>query len=119
MSNDVAKKSEAQLDGFSAGYSEPARDSSGAGGSSGGASFGIKIKFTKEARWVDPDDNDVRGPLLALDVLNRVHKWSGDGGGPLETITLKPGEDWPDIHALNESCRDDWFEKFGKVVGPW
>ena len=119
MSNEVTKKSEMQLDGFSAGYSEPARTGDDAGGSSGGASFGIKLKFTKEARWVDPDDNDVKGPLLAIDVVNRVHKWPGDGGGPLETITLKPGEDWPDIHALNEACRDEWFEKFGKMVGPW
>ena len=119
MSNDITKKSEVQLDAFSAGYSEPARTGDAAGGSSGGVGFGIKIKFTKEARWVDPDDNDVTGPLLALDVLNRVQKWPGDGGGPLETITLKPGEDWPDIDALNENCRDEWFEKFGKIVGPW
>jgi len=118
MVGEVMKKTETPVDGFSAGYSEPTRYSGDDTGRSPG-SFGIKIKFTKDARWVDPDDNEVKQPLIALDVVNRVHKWADDGGPPLETITLKPGQEWPDINAINETCRDEWYEKFGQQVGPW
>jgi hypothetical protein len=106
------------LDGFSSGYSDP----SSSGDDSGGGGFGdsLKLKFTNEALWVDPDENEVQAPLITLNVVNRVQKWSGSGGPPLETITLKHGEPWPDIGALNTACpEDEWYTKFGKLVGPW
>jgi hypothetical protein len=119
MSNEVITKPPADLDGFASGYSEPVAAGSGGGNTPSTGFLGLKLKFGLDARWTDPSGNEVTAALVALDVLNRVHKWAGDGGGPLETITLKPGEAWPDITALNEGCKTEWYEKFGKMVGPW
>jgi len=116
--NEVTKTttSALALDGFSAGYSDPFSADEGGGGS---GFDGLKLKFTNDARWVNPDEEEIRALLVALNVVNRVQKWSGSGGAPLETITLKPGERWPDIGALNNACPDEWYTKFGKFVGPW
>src|SRR5215831_14528142 len=121
MSNSVTQKPAIQLDGF-AGYTyTPPTITSGGGaeGSSGRALADLKLKFTNEARWIDQEGADVRARQIVFDLVRRVQKWPGDGGAPLETITLKPNEPWPDIAALNENCRDEWYEKFGKMVGPW
>src|SRR5262245_42644524 len=119
MSNEVITKPRADLDGFASGYSEPVTAGGGDGDSPSRNFLGLKLRFGMDARWTDPNGDEVTAPLVALDVQNRVHKWPGDGGGPLETITLAPGEAWPDITALNESCRGEWYEKFGKMIGPW
>src|SRR5215472_19373814 len=113
MSSEVTKKTPVDLDGFSGGYSEPARSGEG-GGEGGGSGFpgAIKLKFTNEAEWVDRNGDVVRSALVALDVVNRVQKWDGSGGPPLATITLAPGQAWPDIDALNEDCRSEWYQKF-------
>jgi|SRR5215471_12104615 len=119
--NEVTKPLAVSLDGFAVGYSEPARsgDDGDGGGSGSGFPDAVKIKFDiHTAKWIDRDGNEVH-KAVALDVINRVQKWGPDGGPPLETITLAPGEKWPDIDALNETCRSEWFEKFGKMTGPW
>lgn len=119
--NEVAKKAPVDLDGFSGGYSEPARGGDDDGGGGGGSGFpgATKIKFdVHTARWIDSNGCEIHS-AVALDVVNRVQKWGPDGGPPLETITLAPGEKWPDIFAMNETCKDEWYEKFGKMVGPW
>src|SRR5262245_42557662 len=115
--NTVTVKTVTELDGFASGYSEPLA----LGGGSSGANVpsGEKLKFTNAAVWTDPNGDVVRAKLVALNVINRVQKWPGDGGPPVETITLEPGEAWPDIAALNERCKHEWYEKFGKLVGPW
>jgi hypothetical protein len=120
IQSEVTKKQPVDFDGFSGGYSEPPRGGDG-GGSGGGAGFpgAIKIKFDiHTAKWVDPDEKEVHS-VVALDVVNRVQKWGPDSGPPLETITLAPGEKWPDIATMNESCKNEWFEKFGRMTGPW
>lgn len=116
--SEIAKKVvSTEIDGFSGGYSEPVRGSDGGGGS--GFPGATKIKFDiHTATWLDPNGDEVR-EVVALDVINRVQKWSEESGPPLETITLGPGEKWPDIAAMNEACKDEWFEKFGKMTGPW
>jgi hypothetical protein len=104
------------LDGFAAGYSHPSDTDNG------GSSMefdGSKLKFTNDSLWVDRDENEVQAWLVALNVINRVQKWSGSGGAPVETITLKPGEPWPDVGEMNRTCPDEWFSKFGKLTGPW
>ena len=137
--NEVMKKAPADLDGFSGGYSEPPRgggnDGDG-GGSGSGFPGAIKIKFDiHTAKWIDANGAEIHS-AVALDVINRVQKWSPESGPPLDTIPLAPGDKWPDIFALNESCKcgdkacsktcqgngtckGEWFEKFGKMVGPW
>ena len=134
--NEVTKKAPVDLDGFSSGYSEPAHggDDDGGGGSSGfpGAT---KIKFDiHTTKWIDANGNEVHS-AVALDVVNRVQKWGPDRGPPIETIPVE-GKNWPDIFMLNEACKcgdaacsktcqgngtckGEWYEKFGKMVGPW
>jgi hypothetical protein len=138
--SEVTKKAPVDLDGFSGGYSEPPRGGGGDGDDGGGGSGfpgATKIKFDiHTAKWVDANGAEIHS-AVALDVVNRVQKWPGDGGAPLETITLAPGERWPDIFALNEACKcgaeackgkicqgngtckGEWYEKFGKMVGPY
>jgi hypothetical protein len=112
----VKKTAAADLDGFATGYSAPA--TVGDGGASPNSGWGIKLKFGLDARWTDPSGDEITSVLVALDVINRVHKWPGDGGAPVETIDVRNGQ-WPDIVKLNDSCRDEWFERFGKLIGPW
>src|SRR5262249_28299713 len=133
--NEVTNKLVVDLDGFACGYSEPAHggdDGDSGGGSGSGFPGAVKIKFDNNtAKWIDQNENEVR-KAVALDVINRVQKWGPDGGPPLETITLVPGEKWPDIDAMNETCKckdeackgvdktcqgkgtckGGWFEKF-------
>jgi hypothetical protein len=138
--NEVAKAAPVDLDGFSGGYSEPARggdDGGDSGGSGSGFPGAIKLKFDiHTAKWIDANGNEVHS-AVALDVVNRVQKWGPEGGPPLETTTLAPGEKWPDIFAMNEACKcsdkackgktcqgngtckGEWYEKFGKMVGPY
>src|SRR5262249_54411298 len=140
--NEVTKKSVVDLDGFACGYSEPARgsdDGDSGGGSGSGFPGAGKIKFDIHTpKWIDQDGNEGH-KAVALDVINPGQKWGPHGGPPVETITLAPGEKWPDIAALNEKykckdeackgvnkpcqgngiCKGEWFEKFGKMTGPW
>jgi hypothetical protein len=82
--------------------------------------LGRKLKYTTDYRWVDPNDDEVKIPLIAIDVLDRVQKWPGHGQAPVETRTLAPGENFPDFKKLNSEVPDDeWFDSFGKRVGPW
>jgi hypothetical protein len=142
MSNasEVTRKAPVDLDGFSGGYSEPPRggDDDG-GGSSSGFPGATKIKFDiHTAKWIDANGDEMIHGAVALDVVNRVQKWSPEAGPPLETIALAPGEKWPDIATMNEACmcndkacknagtcqgkgtcKGEWYEKFGKMVGPY
>lgn len=113
MSNEIAKKSAVELDGFE---SEPGFADGRSGGS---GDLGRKLKYTTDFRWVDPNDNEVRIPLIAINVLDRVQKWPGPGEAPVETRTLAPGEDFPDFEKLNSEVPDEWYESFGKLIGPY
>jgi hypothetical protein len=137
--SEVTQKAPVDLDGFSGGYSEPPRGGGGdgdGGGSGSGFPGATKIKFDiYTAKWIDANGAEVHS-AVALNVINRVQKWGPDGGPPLETITLAPGEKWPDIFAMNEACKcgaeackgkicqgngvckGEWYEKFGKMIGP-
>jgi hypothetical protein len=135
----VVKKAPMDLDGFSGGYSEPPRGGGGDGDGGGGGSFAgaTKLKYDiYTTKWIDANGAEVHSAVV-LNVINRVQKWSPEAGPPLETITLAPGELWPDIFAMNEACKcsdeackdkscqgkgtckGEWYEKFGKMVGPW
>src|SRR5262245_28953534 len=133
--NEVTKKQSFDVDGFSGGYSEPPRGGDGGDGGSSGFPGAVKIKFDIHGiKWVDPNGNEIRNPLVAHNVINRVQEWDNSGSGPLSTRTLAPGEPWPDIAAMNEprkcndeackgvnktcqgngTCKGEWFEKFGR-----
>ena len=79
---------------------------------------GLKLKFLNGV-WLDPDEQEVKAELVALDVQRKVQKWLTDDG-PAETIVLMPGAKFPDIEAMNASCsQHEWRETFGKMTGPW
>src|SRR5262249_29875667 len=98
---------------------------------------GVKLKFLNGV-WLDPNEQEIKAELVVLDVQRKVQKWLTDDG-PAETIVLAPGAKWPDIDAMNETCKcndeacrglnkpckstdgtckGEWREKFGKRAGP-
>ena len=116
MSNEVEKVSSHALDGFG-GYTEVVEGSEGQS-VAGVSLLGLKLKYL-DPIWTDPDEQEIKGPLVVHDVQRKVQKWLDDGR-PAETIVLVPGEKWPDIEKLNKACpQSEWREKFGKSQGPW
>jgi hypothetical protein len=103
------------LDGFG-GFTEAVEG--GGQPPSGVSLLGLKLKYL-DPIWTDPDEQEVKGPLIVHDIQRKVQKWLDDTR-PVETIVLAPGQPWPDIEKLNAECpKDQWREKFGKLVGPW
>jgi hypothetical protein len=102
------------LDGFG-GFTEAVE---GGGQPSGVSLLGLKLKYL-DPIWTDPDEQEVKGPLVVHDIQRKVQKWLDDTR-PVETIVLAPGQPWPDIEKMNAECpKHEWREKFGKLVGPW
>jgi len=106
-----------ELDGLSGGY----LDDTGQGDEDRVSSRviqGGKIKFN-DPNWY-LNGQVITGRLLTIIAMRKiVNKWSADGM-PLETQILLPSDPFPDFKALNKACPDnEWFEKFGKLVGPW
>jgi hypothetical protein len=103
------------LDGFG-GFTEAVEG--GGQPVSGVSLLGLKLKYL-DPIWTDPDEQEVKGPLVVHDVLRKVQKWLDDTR-PAETIVLAPGQPWPDIEKLNAECpKDQWREKFNRFQGPW
>jgi hypothetical protein len=117
MSNDVAKRTVVDLDGFND-FTRAVEGEEDLNMSSR-VIQGIKIKFL-DPRWLDVNETDITGRLLtAIGVLNVVNKWSHDNK-PLVTRILAPGEKFPNFKELNAECdQSEWLERFGKTVGPW
>jgi len=106
-----------ELDGLSGGY----LDDSGQGDEERVSSRviqGGKIKFN-DPNWY-LNGQVITGWLLTIIAMRKVvNKWTADGK-PLETQILLPSDPFPDFKALNAKCpKNEWFEKFGKLVGPW
>jgi len=114
MRNEIEKTLPHTLDGFG-GFTEAVE---GGGQPVSGASLlGLKLKYL-DPIWTDPDEEEVKGPLVVHDVQRKVQKWLDDTR-PVETIVLTPGQPWPDIEKLNAECPEhEWREKFGKRQGP-
>jgi hypothetical protein len=82
---------------------------------------GELVKFTNEATWV-PRDGEELSPdleLIVVDIGRVVQKWKD--GQPIETITLAPGQKFPDVEKLNaEASQEEWEEgPDGRPHGPW
>src|SRR6516225_6431995 len=87
---------------------------------SAGLIQGTLIKFTNDARWVTREGEELPAglELAAVDVLRVVQKWKDQL--PVETIILEPYQKFPDIEKMNEETpREEWVERFGKMCGPW
>jgi hypothetical protein len=111
MNNVVTTNANTIVDGLSH-YREPV-------GGMMNSQLGSRLKYLKIAKWVDADGDEVTSKLIATDVIRRIQEWPADGGAPISTRTIAPGEEWPDVAALNDACRDRWYEKFGKLTGPF
>jgi hypothetical protein len=102
------------LDGFG-GFTEAVE---GGGQPAGVSLLGLKLKYL-DPIWTDPDEQEVKGPLVVHDIQRKVQKWLDDTR-PAETIVLTPGQPWPDIEKLNAECpKHEWREKFNRLQGPW
>jgi hypothetical protein len=84
---------------------------------------GSKFVFTNESVWIDQDENEVPADreLIIAERVRLLQKWGKNGGPPLESRFLDPGEKKPDIEKLNDATpRSEWRTGFnGKPEGPW
>jgi hypothetical protein len=117
MSNEVAKKAVAEVDGFD-GY----EDGTEGGRERGGQVIqGQRIKFTNEATWEKDDGQEIDEDreFIAVDIARVVQKWRDQM--PVETIILAPHQKFPDVGKMNEAVpREQWVEgPDGNPRGPW
>src|SRR5215813_9916186 len=101
MTNEVAKRSVVELDGFDDFTNQvEGEDSLNV---SSGVIQGTKIVFL-DPRWLDSSEKDITGVLLtAIGTRNVVNKWFADNKS-LVTRILAPGEKFPNFGKLNAEC---------------
>ena len=81
---------------------------------------GTRLKFGKTAEWeIDGEAIDPETRLILIDVARIVTRWGPDKK-PLETVTLEPGEKWPDVELWNDKVpRTEWIQGMNGLRGPW
>ena len=81
---------------------------------------GTRLKFGKTAEWeFDGEAIDPETRLILIDVARIVTRWGPDKK-PLETVTLEPGEKWPDVELWNDKVpRTEWVQGMNGLRGPW
>src|SRR5262245_54021388 len=115
MNTEISKSQIHELDGFE-GYSE-AVEGTDVQPRSSVSLLGLKLKYLAPT-WTDPDEQEIKGPLVAHDIQRKIQKWID--GRPVETIVLAPRQPWPNIDAMNEKCpQNEWYQAFGKLQGPY
>jgi hypothetical protein len=116
MENEIAKTT--AVDGFE-GYEGATEGEQERGG--GQVIKGTIIKFTNEATWVLPDEDEVDAmhEFIATDIVRVVQRWHD--ARPAETIVIGPHQKFPDVAKMNDAVpREEWVEgKDGKLRGPW
>ena len=85
--------------------------------------MGSKVRFSNDFEWLsgagDGSPIDPDRVFVVIKIEKILQKWSVDGH-PIETQRFLAGAKLPDLDDLNAACpKDEWREKFGKVVGPW
>jgi len=85
--------------------------------------MGSKVRFSNDSEWLSgAGDGTLIDPdrvFVVIKIEKILQKWSVDGH-PIETQRFLAGAKLPDLDELNDTCpKDEWREKFGKVVGPW
>src|SRR5262249_48344586 len=85
---------------------------------------GVEASFTNDSRWVDGNDEALPPGLRVVPagVKRVVQKWlPGNGGPPVETITLEAHQPFPDVKEMNNKCPEsEWGTDLnGKPRGPW
>ena len=115
MANCLTRKTED--DGY-AGYTDEVASDEGHTSSDRGIAI---IKFSNDGEWLfNEEPIAAEREFMVGKVSREVVKWE-DGLPSEESYTLKPGEPFPDIGALNKSVpRSEWHENpSGQLVGPW
>ena len=80
---------------------------------------GTKLKFTNDFVWMAssapflPKERE----LVIVGLARVVQKWVDEV--PVETIFVPRGAKWPNVAKMNEGCKAEWVEKFGKLQGPY
>jgi hypothetical protein len=107
-----------RLDGF-AGYEDDVEGSEEQ--TSGRVIQGTLVKFTNEATWVTGGGEELSSELelIVVDIGRMVQKWHD--GVPVETITMAPGQKFPNVEGLNAKVpQREWEEgPDGRPRGPW
>jgi hypothetical protein len=82
---------------------------------------GELIKFTTESGWTLRSGETLPPDLEFVVVWTRpvIQKWKD--GKPIDTVTLQPGEQFPDVNKMNEETpRSEWTQwPGGQPRGPW
>ena len=80
---------------------------------------GMMLKF--DGVWADGGDNPIAKDreLVVYEVGRMTQKWPPGGGRP-ESRPLDPGEEWPDVEAMNAAApKSEWRDKHGTLTGPY
>jgi hypothetical protein len=118
MTSEIAKQSNAELDGF-AGFEDAIE---GQERERSGLMIGPRIKFSNDAKWITVDDEEELPNDLELAVVNvkRIITQWGKDGKPVDHIELAPGQKFPDIAAMNEAVpKSEWRDGPGGLQGPY
>jgi hypothetical protein len=82
---------------------------------------GMLVKFTNNSTWVTRDEEEIAPDreLVPVDMPRITQRW--EGGKPIETRILAPGEKFPDVDALNAAIPQDQWEEGpdGNRRGPY
>lgn len=117
MANELIKKDPS--DGGFAGWSDSVQGHDAP--ASAGLIRGMLTKFSNSAAWLTRDEEELSEDRLfiATSIARAVQKWKN--GKPVETIVLEPGQDFPDVEAMNaEIPQTEWEQgPDGKPRGPW
>jgi CHC2 zinc finger/Toprim domain len=87
----------------------------------GGVIKGAIIKFTNEAAWLLPDEDEIdpKREFIAVDIIRVIQRWHD--AKPAETIVIGPHEKFPDVRKMNDEVpKEEWIEgPDGQPRGPW
>jgi hypothetical protein len=117
MQQELAKRSEREIDGFD-GHTVECEGAKGIVSSS--VIVGGLLRFGTDAPYWSCNDEAFPSEreLAAVNVLRVVTKWVDEV--KVEEIILQPNQRFPDLEKLNaEAPKSEWVERFGKMQGPW
>jgi hypothetical protein len=82
------------------------------------------LKFNNDSTWTVHDEPmPATREFVVVDVSRNVVRWPPDisGGGPLEVITLRANEPFPDVEQMNaDTPKTEWrTDPAGNLRGPW
>jgi hypothetical protein len=123
MTNDVAKKQAAEVDSIDSFDDAVASGDDGDGRRGGGfLPEGMVIKYTNAQQWENKNGEIITDKVVIhLDTIRTVVEWGNDGKPVASPRILGPGEQYPDVEAMNEKIpKDRWRPgyKEGELRGP-